>query len=114
MEQAHATIYHIAIPHQEEIWNEWVSEIEKFLRKVDVIFLEFTTILEPRARERIEKHFNDLSQGVSPPSLHPVDFLKPTLSWATVEEFIYNRRKKIYLEQMPAIEQLQLDIRRKI
>ena len=28
-DQAQVTVYHIAIPHQEEIWREWVPGIEK-------------------------------------------------------------------------------------
>ena len=102
-EQARITVYHIAIPHQEEIWTEWVSEIEKFLPKVGIIFVEFTTILEDVERERIEKHFNELSQGKESPYFHSADFSKPTLSWTTVEDFIHNTRKKIFLERMPRI-----------
>lgn len=102
-EQAQIMVYHIAIPHQEEIWREWVQEIEKFLPKVEILFLEFTTILEYGERERIEKHFNELSQGKVSPYFHSVDFSKPTLSWTTVEEFIHNTNKKIFLEKMPEI-----------
>ncbi len=101
--QEQAQVYHIAIPHQEEIWREWMREIEKFLPQVEIIFLEFTTILENGERERIEKHFNELSQGKVSPYVHSADFLKPTLSWTTVEEFIHNTRKKIFLEKMPEI-----------
>ncbi len=101
--QAQVTVYHIALPHQEEIWREWVPEIEKFLPEVELIFLEFTTILENAERERIERHFNELSQGKVSPYFHSVDFLRPTLSWTTVEEFIHNTRKKIFLERMPEI-----------
>lgn len=97
------TVYHIAIPHQEEIWREWMPEIEKFLPKVEIIFLEFTTILENGERERIEKQFNELSQGRALPYFHSEDFLKPTLSWTAVEEFIHNTSKKIFLERMPGI-----------
>ena len=101
--QAPITVYHIAIPHQEEIWREWVSEIKKFLPKVEILVIEFTTLLENSERERIENHFNELSQGKVSPRLHPVDVLKPALSWATLEEFIYNTRKKIYLEKTPVL-----------
>lgn len=97
------TVYHIAIPHQEEIWRVWLPEIEKFLPKVEIIFVEFTTILEDEERERIEKHFNELSQGRASPYFHPANFSKPTLSWTTVEDFIHNTRKKIFLEKMPEI-----------
>ena len=103
VDQAQVTVYHIAIPHQEAIWREWVPEIEKFLPEVDIIFVEFTTLLENGERERIEQHFNDLSQGKVLPRLHPVDVLNPALSWTTVEEFIYNTGKRVYLEKMPAI-----------
>jgi len=101
--QAQVTVYHIAIPHQEAIWREWIPEIEKFLPEVDIIFMEFTTLLENAQRERIANHFNELSQGKVPPRLHPVDVLNPALSWATLEEFIHNTGKKVYLEKMPAI-----------
>ena len=101
-DQAQVTVYHIAIPHQEEIWREWVPGIEKFLPKVEIIFMEFTTVLENSERERIENHFNELAQGRVPPRFHPVD-LKPTLSWRTLEEFIHNTGKKVFLEKMPAI-----------
>ncbi|RZN34768.1 MAG: hypothetical protein EFT35_08930 [Methanophagales archaeon ANME-1-THS] len=97
------TVYHIAIPHQEEIWRRWAVEIEKFLPRVEIILLEFTTILEQGERERIEQHFNELAQGKASPRLHPVDVLKPALSWATLEEFIHNTGKRIYLERMPAL-----------
>jgi hypothetical protein len=102
VDQAQVTVYHIAIPHQEEIWREWVPEIEQFLPKVDIIFMEFTTVMENSERERIENHFNELAQGRMPPRFHPVD-LKPTLSWRTLEEFIHNTGKKVFLERMPAI-----------
>jgi len=36
--QAQVTVYHIAIPHQEEIWREWMPEIEKFLLRVEIFF----------------------------------------------------------------------------
>ncbi len=101
-DQAQVTVYHIAIPHQEEIWRAWVPGIEQFLPKVDIIFMEFTTVLENSERERIENHFNELAQGRMPPRVHPVD-LKPTLSWRTLEEFIHNTGKKVFLEKMPAI-----------
>jgi len=101
--QAQVTVYHIAIPHQEEIWREWAWEIEKFLPEVEIIFLEFTTILENGERGRIEKHFKELSQGKVSPYFHLADFLRPTLSWTTVEEFIHNTRKEIFLEKMPEI-----------
>ena len=80
-----------------------MPEIEKFLPRVEIIFLEFTTILESGEREMVEKHFNELSQGKVSPYFHSVDFSKPTLSWTTVEEFIHNTRKKIFLERMPGI-----------
>jgi hypothetical protein len=102
-DQAQVTVYHIAIPHQEEIWREWVPEIEKFLPKVELIFMEFTTVLENSERERIENHFNELAQGRMPPRFHPVDFLKPILSWTTLEEFVHNTEKKVVVEKMPAI-----------
>ncbi|HID20673.1 MAG TPA: hypothetical protein EYP28_07060 [Methanophagales archaeon] len=102
-EQAQVTVYHIAIPHQEELWREWMPEIEKFMPKVRILFLEFTTLLDKGERERIEKHFNFLSQGKVLPYFHSEDFLKSTLSWTTVEEFLYNTRKKIFLENMPGI-----------
>jgi len=35
---AQVTVYHIAIPHQEEIWREWLPEIERFLPEVEIIF----------------------------------------------------------------------------
>ena len=101
-DQAQVTVYHIAIPHQEEIWSEWVPEIEKFLPKVGLIFVEFTTVLENSERERIENHFSELAQGRMPPRFYPSDFLKPILSWTTLEEFIHNTGKKIVLEKMPA------------
>jgi len=102
-DQAQVTVYHIAIPHQEEIWREWLPEIERFLPEVELIFLEFTTVMENGERERIENYFNELAQGRIPPHFHPDDFLKPILSWTTVEEFIYNTGKKVFLERMPAI-----------
>ncbi|MBE0516395.1 MAG: hypothetical protein IBX41_03235 [Methanophagales archaeon] len=102
-DQAQVTVYHIAIPHQEEIWRAWVPGIEQLLPKVDIIFMEFTTVLENTERERIENHFNELAQGRMPPRFHPVDFLKPILSWRTLEEFIHNTGKKVFLEKMPAI-----------
>jgi hypothetical protein len=102
-EQAPVSIYHVAIPHQEEIWREWLPEIEKFLPRVGIIFLEFTMILEHGERKRVEKHFNELAQGVASPHFHPVDFLQPILSWNTIEAFILNTRKKIFLENMPAL-----------
>jgi hypothetical protein len=100
---APVTVYHIAIPHQEEIWRRWAFEIEKFLPRVEIILLEFTTVLENGERKRIEHHFNELSQGKASPRLHPMDVLNPALSWATLEEFIHNTRKRIYLEKMPAL-----------
>ena len=99
---AQVTVYHIAIPHQEEIWSKWVPVIKKFLSKVQIIFLEFTSVMENSERERIENHFNKLAQGREPPRLHPLD-LRPTLSWRTVEEFIHNTGKKVFLEKMPVI-----------
>jgi hypothetical protein len=102
-DQAQVTVYHIALPHQEEIWRAWVPEIEQFLPRVDRIFIEFTTVLENGERERVEKHFNELAQGRMPPRFHPDDFLKPILSWTTLEEFIHNTGKKVFLEKMPAI-----------
>jgi hypothetical protein len=73
------TVYHIALPHQEEIWQEWQVEIEQFLPKVGILFLEFTTVLENEERERIERHFNAVAQGFESPYCHSVDFLKQTL-----------------------------------
>jgi hypothetical protein len=97
------TVYHMALPHQEEIWGEWRAEIETFLPKVELIFLEFTTILENGKREQVEKHFNELAQGLASPYFHSLDFLRPALSWTTVEAFIHNTRKRIFLENMPEI-----------
>ena len=37
-DQTQVTVYHIAIPHQEEIWGEWLPEIERFLPEVELIF----------------------------------------------------------------------------
>lgn len=102
-DQRPATVYHIAIPHQEELWRQWVDEIEKFLPRVEIIFLEFTSLLDEGERERVERHFDDLAQGKALPRLHPGDPLKPALSWTTLEEFIYNTKKRIYLELMPAL-----------
>jgi uncharacterized protein YecE (DUF72 family) len=73
-EQAQVTVYHIAIPHQEELWREWMPEIEKFMPKVRILFLEFTTLLDKGERKRIEKHFNFLSQGKVLPYFHSEDF----------------------------------------
>ncbi len=97
------TVYHIAIPHQEEIWQEWKTEIETFLPKVDIIFLEFTTVLENEERERIEQHFNELAQGNAPPYFHSVDLSRPILSWTSIEDFIHRTRKRIFLEKMPEL-----------
>jgi hypothetical protein len=96
------TVYHIALSHQEEIWRAWMPEIKTFLPKVAIIFLEFTSLLEGEERARIARHFNDVAQGRAAPFVHRTDFSKPTLSWHTLEEFIQNTGKKIYLEEMPA------------
>ena len=97
------TVYHIALPHQEKIWQEWQVEIEQFLPKVGILFLEFTTVLENAERERIERHFNAVAQGLESPYCHSVGFLNPTLSWATVEAFIQQTRKRIFLERVPEL-----------
>ncbi len=98
--QAQVTVYHIAIPHQEEIWREWASEIEKFLPKVGIIFIEFTTPLGDTERSAVERHFNELAQGKVLPRFYPQDFFRPILSWTTLEEFIYNTKKKVFLEEI--------------
>ena len=59
-DQAQVTVYHIAIPHQEEIWREWLPEIERFLPEVELFFLDFTIVMENGERERIENYFNEL------------------------------------------------------
>ncbi len=98
-----ATVYHIAIPHQDEIWRGYLPEIEKFLPEVEIVFMEFTTPLEDRERERIEWYFNELAQGKVLPRFHPQDFLRPILSWTTLEEFIYNTNKEVFLEKIPQL-----------
>jgi len=59
--------------------------------------------MEDGERERMESYFNELAQGRIPPRFHHEDFLKPILSWTTLEEFIHGTGKRVFLERMPAI-----------